>query len=77
MPYASNKGADQSAHPCSLISTFVVAFLDSIIPAVAIAEISRLQIISAAEQAGLLLFDLNVHVVNRFLRDNRKSIPEK
>ena len=31
MPYANNKGADQPAHPRSLISTFVVRFLDSII----------------------------------------------
>ena len=31
MLYANNKGADQPAHPCSLISTFVVRCLDSII----------------------------------------------
>ena len=31
MPYANNKGADQPAHPRSLISTFVVRCLDSII----------------------------------------------
>ena len=37
MPYANNKGAD----PRSLISTFVVRCLDSIIPLLAIAEISR------------------------------------
>ena len=29
MPYANNKGADQPAHPRSLISTFVVRCLDS------------------------------------------------
>ena len=29
--YASNKGADQPAHPCCLISAFVVHCLDSII----------------------------------------------
>ena len=34
-PYANNKGADQSAHPLSLISTFVVRSLDSILPVVA------------------------------------------
>ena len=38
MPYANNKGADQPAHPSSLISAFVVRCLDSII--LAIAEIS-------------------------------------
>ena len=30
LPYANNKGADQPAHPRSLISTFVVRSLDSI-----------------------------------------------
>ena len=34
LPYMNNKGAGQSAHPCSLISAFVVHFLDSIIPLV-------------------------------------------
>ena len=38
--YANNKGADQPAHPRSLISTFVVHCLDSIIPLVSISEIS-------------------------------------
>ena len=41
LPYANNKGADQPAHPRSLISVFVVRCLDSIIPLLAIAEISR------------------------------------
>ena len=41
MPYASNKGADQPAHPCSLISAFVVRSLDSIISLVSRSEISR------------------------------------
>ena len=31
MSYANNKGADQPAHPRSLISAFVVRCLDSII----------------------------------------------
>ena len=42
MPYANNKGADQPAHSHSLISTFVVHFLDSIVPVLAKPEISRL-----------------------------------
>ena len=42
MSYANNKGADQTAHPCSLISAFVVRCLDSIISLDSIAEISRL-----------------------------------
>ena len=39
--YANIKGADQPTHLRSLISTFVVHCLDSIIPVLAIAEISR------------------------------------
>ena len=42
MPYANNKGADQPAHPRSLISTFVVRCLYNIMPQVSISEISRL-----------------------------------
>ena len=42
MSYANNKGADQPAHPPSLISAFVVRCLDSIISLDSIAEISRL-----------------------------------
>ena len=40
--YVNNKGADQPVHLRSLISTFVVHCLDSIIPLVSISEISRL-----------------------------------
>ena len=42
MSYANNKGADQPAHPSSLISAFDVRCLDSIISLDSIAEISRL-----------------------------------
>ena len=42
MPYANNKGADQPAHLRSLISTFFVRCLDSIMPLVSIPEISKL-----------------------------------
>ena len=41
MPYANNKDADQPAHPRSLISTFVVRCLDSIIYLVSGSKISR------------------------------------
>ena len=41
MSYANNKGADQPAHPRSLISAFVVRCLDSIISLDSIAEISK------------------------------------
>ena len=55
LPYANNKGADQPAHPRSLISAFVVRYLDRVIPLLAIYEISRLWLISVSEQAGLSL----------------------
>ena len=42
MPYANNKGADQPAHPRSLISTFFVRCLDNIIPILAKSKISTL-----------------------------------
>ena len=42
MSYANNKGADQTKHPRSLISAFVVRCLDRIISVDSIAEISRL-----------------------------------
>ena len=42
LPYVNNKGTDQSAHPHSLISAFVVCYLDSIMSLVSISEISRL-----------------------------------
>ena len=53
--FANNKGADQPAHPRSLISAFVVRCLDSIISQDSIAEISRLYLVSVAAQAGLSL----------------------
>ena len=55
LPYANKKGADQPAHPHSLISTFVVHCLDSTIPILAKSKISRLYLASEAEQAGLSL----------------------
>ena len=55
MPYATNKGADQPAHPRSLISSFVVRRLSSIISLVSIFEISSLYLASVAAQAGLSL----------------------
>ena len=55
MSYANNKGADQPVHPCSLISTFVVRCLDSIIPLVSISKFSSLYLASMAAQASLSL----------------------
>ena len=53
MAYGNNKGADQPAHLRSLISTFVVRCLDSVICIVAISNVSRFYLASVAEQAGL------------------------
>ena len=52
MPYANKKGADQPAHPHSLIIAFVVRCLDSI-SRVSISDISCLYLASVAEQVGL------------------------
>ena len=54
MPYANNKGADQPARMRSLISAFVVRCLDSIISLVSISDISSLQLVSVAQQVGLV-----------------------
>ena len=42
MPYEINKGADQLAHPRSLISAIVVRYIDSIITILAKSKTSRL-----------------------------------
>ena len=49
MPYANNKGADQPVHPRSLISTFAVRCLDSMICILAISKDLRFQLVSVAE----------------------------
>ena len=55
LPASNNKGADQTAHPRSLISAFVIQCLDSTIPLVSITEISSLYLASLAEQSGWVL----------------------
>ena len=55
MSYANNKGADQPAHPRSLISAFVVRCLDSVMSLVSVTKISSLMLASVTEQAGLSL----------------------
>ena len=55
MPYANNKGADHPSHPRSRISTFVVRCLDSMKCILALSKVSRFQLVSVAEQAGLNL----------------------
>ena len=66
--FANNKGADQPAHPRSLISTFAVRCLDSIIPLVSISEISSRYLASIAEQTGLSLTWSDIPE-DRFSRD--------
>ena len=59
MPYANKEGADQPAHPCRLISNFVVCCLDSLNPIHVLAinsKILRLKLVSEAEQASLSLY---------------------
>ena len=55
MSYANNKGADQPAHPRSLISAFVVRCLDSVMSLVSVTKIPSLMLASVAEQASLSL----------------------
>ena len=48
MSYANNKGADQPAHSRSLISTFLVRCLDSVMSLVSVTKISSLMVASEA-----------------------------
>ena len=49
MSYANNKGADQTAHPRSLISAFVVRCLASVMSLVSLTNISSLMLASIGE----------------------------
>ena len=56
--FANNKGADQPAHSCSLISAFVIRNFESIIYIyinLAIVEISILLLVSVADETGFSL----------------------
>ena len=53
--YVDDKGTDQPAHPCSLISAFVVDCLGSVMSLVSVTKISSLMLASVAEQASLSL----------------------
>ena len=50
----NNKGAEQPAHPCSLISNFVICFLRRIISGLAISQTS-IFLASMSEETGLRL----------------------
>ena len=54
---ANNKGADQLAHPRSLISSFAIHKLNRIVFKLALSEISLFYLVSVAEKAsfGMIL----------------------
>ena len=52
---ANNTGADQPGHTPSLISAFVIRFLESIICKLATGEFSIFYLVSVAEETGLKL----------------------
>ena len=51
--FVNNKGADQPAHLCSLISAFVIRLLGSFISRLATSKILISYLVTVAEQAGL------------------------
>ena len=53
--FANNKGGDQPARPRSLISTFVIRLLESIISKLATSKISIFWLVCVAEETGLSL----------------------
>ena len=50
--FANNTGAEQPAHPRSLISAFVIRFLESNICKLATGKISITYLVSVAEETG-------------------------
>ena len=49
---ANNKGADQPAHPHSLISAFVIHYLESKVASLLTCKISIFYLVSVAEQTS-------------------------
>ena len=76
LPYANNKGADQPAHdPRSLISTFIVRCLDSIIPQGYVSEISNFKPLpSTCSWAGRFESTLVANPEDRFSCDEAHII---
>ena len=68
MVCATSNGSDQPAYPCSLISAFVIRFLESTIFNLATGEISIFKLVSVAEETGLKLA-LTETSKDRFSRD--------
>ena len=70
MPYANKKDADQSAHPRSLISVFVVRCLDSIMPILAIHKIQNFKTLdSLCSRIDWIEFYLVANPEDRFSCD--------
>ena len=65
MPYADNKGADQPAHPCSLISTFVVRCPDSMRGDRKVCFFNMIQ-----RKVQILSKFCDVHVEIKYIRSN-------
>ena len=55
MAYATNKSADQPAHPRSIISAFVVRCVYDLISKLVKPKIARLHLVSIVEHVGLSL----------------------
>ena len=53
--FSNNTGADQPAHPRSLMSAFLIQFLESTICKLTTGEISIFQLVYVAEDTGLKL----------------------
>ena len=68
MPYANNKGADQPAHPRSLISAFVVRCLDSTVSLVSISKTCK-PLARFYGCTGRFVSYLVTHPDDRFSRD--------
>ena len=53
--FVNNKGSDQNAHMCSLISTFVIRYLKSIVAKLAPYQISIIWLVYVTEETGFSL----------------------
>ena len=53
--FENNTGADQPVHPRSLISAFVICFLESVIRNLVTGEISIFYLVSVAKETGCKL----------------------
>ena len=63
--FENNKGADQPAHPRSLISAFVIRLSESIISRLATSEISIFYLVSVGKETALSETSKTVFVATR------------